>query len=164
MKALNFATMIVFGVICLFSVLTSCKPKYGAKSGSGTEQEIKAEALNSLREADRLWCQSASEFEGFMSFLDEDVVWYFCNLPPMKGRDAVRSFYQKMYENNAFTLTWTPERIDVSISGDIGYAYGTYKVISAVSSEEKQEQIGNYATVWKKQKDNSWKVVVEADY
>ena len=156
--------MIVFEVICLYSVLTSCAPKYGVKSSSGTEQDIKAEALNSLREADRLWCQSASGFEGFMSFLDEDVVWYFCSLPPLKGRDAVRSFYQKMYEDNAFTLTWTPERIDVSISGDIGYAYGTYKVLSAGSSEKKQEQNGNYATIWKKQKDNTWKVVVEADF
>ena len=108
MRTLSLTTMIAFGVICLFSVLTSCEPKHGAKSGSGTEQEIKAEALNSLREADRLWCKSASEFEGFMSFLDEDVVWYFCNLTPLKGRDAVRLFYQKMYEDNAFSLTWTP--------------------------------------------------------
>jgi ketosteroid isomerase-like protein len=164
MKAFSFSIKIVFGVICLLSVLTSCATKYGAKSGPGAEQDLKAKALNSLQEADRLWCQSASEFEGFMSFLDEDVVWYFCNLPPLKGRDAVRSFYQKMYENNAITLSWTPERIDVSISGDLGYTHGTYKFISAGSLEKKQEYNGNYATIWRKQKDNSWKVVVEADY
>lgn len=133
--------MIVFGVICLFSVLTSCAPKYGLKSSSRTEQDMKAEDLRTLREADRLWCQSASDFEGFMSFLDEDVVWYFCNMPPLKGRDAVRSFYQRIYENNAFTLTWTPERIDVSISGDMGYTHGTYKVISVGSPENKQNKL-----------------------
>ena len=164
MKTLSITKMIAFGVICLFSMLTSCATKYGVKSSSGTEQDLKTEALNSLREADRLWCQSASDFEGFMSFLDEEVVWYFCNLPPLKGRDAVRTFYQKMYEDNAFTLTWTPERIDVSISGDIGYTYGIYKFISAGSSDKKQEYNGNYATIWRKQKDNTWKVVVEADY
>jgi len=164
MKTISFTTMFAIGVMCLNSVLTSCEPKQSPKSGSGTEQEIKAEALNSLQQADRLWCQSASDFEGFMSFLDEDVVWYFCSVPPLKGREAVRSFYQKIYENNAFTLTWTPERIDVSISGDIGYAHGTYKVISAGPPEKQQEQIGNYATIWRKQKDNTWKVVLEADF
>ena len=163
MKTLRLTTMVAIGVMCLSSVLTSCELKNSPKSGSGTEQEIKAEALKSLKQADSLWCQSASDFEGFMSFLDEDVVWYFCNLPPLKGRDAVRSFYQKMYEDNPFTLTWTPERIDMSISGDIGYTYGTYKFISG-SSEKKQEYNSNYATIWKKQKDNTWKVVLEADY
>jgi ketosteroid isomerase-like protein len=163
MKTLCFTTVIAIGVISLSSVLTSCAPKIGVKSVSWTELDIKAEALRTLREADRLWCQSASDFEGFMSFLDEDVVWYFCNLAPLKGRDAVRSFYKKMYEDNPFTLTWTPERIDVSISGDIGYTYGTYKFISG-SSEKKQEYNSNYASIWQKQKDNTWKVVVEADY
>ncbi len=156
--------MIVFGVICIFSVITSCAPKYAVKSSSSTEQDKRTEALQSLKEADRLWCQSASDFEGFTSLLDENVVWYFCNMPPLKGRDAVRSFYQRIYENNAFTLTWTPERIDVSISGDMGYTHGTYKVISVGSSENKQEQIGNYATIWRKQMDSTWKVVLEADF
>ena len=164
MKTLCFTTMTLFRLICLFLVLTSCATKHGVKSSSRTEQDIKAEALRTLREADRLWCQSASDFEGFMSFLDEDVVWYFCSLPPLKGRDAVRSFYQKPYENNAFTLTWTPEKIDVSISGDIGYTHGTYIVVFASSSEKKPEQIRNYATIWRKQIDSTWKVLLEADF
>ena len=156
--------MVGCGVICLFLTLTSCITKQGVKSSSGTEQDIKEEALRTLRESDRLWCQSASDFEGFMSFLDEDVVWYFCSLPPLKGRDAVRSFYQKIYANNPFTLTRTPEKIDVSISGDIGYTYGTYKVVFASSSDKKSEQIRNYATIWRKQIDSTWKVVLEADF
>jgi ketosteroid isomerase-like protein len=137
----------------LISILISCK-----------NETPKEAALRTLREADRAWCQSASDFEGFMSFLDDDVVWYFCDFPQLKGKDAVRSVYKKMYEDKTFTFTWTPERIEVSASGDIGYAYGNYKVILANSSETQSEQIRNYATIWRKQKDTTWKVILEADF
>ena len=69
-----------------------------------------------------------------MSFLDAEVVWYFCNFPALKGKDAVYSFYKKMFEDKTFSFTWTPERIEVSNCGDMGYTYGTYKVISSGSS------------------------------
>jgi ketosteroid isomerase-like protein len=164
MKPFCLAIMILSGVISFFSLFTSCAPKYGMKSYSKTEQDIKADALRTLREADRSWCQSASDFEGFMSFLDDDVVWYFCNFPALKDKDAVRSFYKKMYEDTAFTFTWTPDRIEVSVSGDIGYDYGTYKVISANSNEQQPGKINNYATIWRKQSNSTWRVVLEADF
>jgi ketosteroid isomerase-like protein len=69
-----------------------------------------------------------------------------------------------MYEDKTFSLTWTPERIEVSASGDLGYTYGNYKVKSANSTETQSEQIHNYATIWRKQKDSTWKVILEADF
>ena len=140
-------------LFALISILISCK-----------NETTKEAALRTLSEADRAWCQSANDFEGFMSFLDEDVVWYFCNFPQLKGKDAVRSFYKKVYEDKTFSLTWTPERIEVSASGDLGYAHGTYKYKTANSTETQSEQIHNYATIWRKQKDSTWKVVFEADF
>jgi ketosteroid isomerase-like protein len=133
----------------LISILISCNNE--------TPQQA---ALRTLTEADRAWCQAASNFEGFMSYLDNDVVWYFCNYPQLKGKDAVSSVFTKMYEDKTYSLTWTPERIEVSASGDIGYAYGTYKY----STETQSEQIRNYATIWRKQKDSTWKVILEADF
>jgi ketosteroid isomerase-like protein len=65
-----------------------------------------------------------------------------------------------MYEYKNYSLTWTPERIEVSDSGDLGYAYGTYKY----STETQSEQIRNYATIWRKQKDSTCKVILEADF
>ena len=140
-------------LVSLISILISCK-----------HETLEEAALRTLRETDRAWCQSASDFEGFMSFIDDDVVWYFCNFPQLKDKDAVRSVYKKMYEDNTFTFTWTPERIEVSASGDIGYAYGNYKVKSANSTETQSEQIHNYVTIWRKQKDSTWKVILEADF
>ena len=128
-------------------------------------EDPKAEALRTLTETDLLWCQSAStNLDEFISFLDEDVVWLFCNQPKMHGKEAVRSFFIQAYENNPFTFTWTPDKIEVSNSGDFGYSYGTYSLVFLDSAEPHMEIIRDYATVWKKQSDNSWKVVLEADF
>ncbi|MBW6498462.1 MAG: DUF4440 domain-containing protein [Bacteroidales bacterium] len=128
-------------------------------------EDPKAKALRTLTETDRLWCQSAStDLNEFISFLDEDVVWLFCNYPKLQGKEAVHAFYTKAYENNPFTFTWTPDKIEVSNSGDFGYSYGTYNLVFLNDSEIQPEIIRDYATVWKKQSDNSWKVILEADF
>ena len=124
----------------------------------------KEKALRTLREADRAWCQSVSDFEKFMSFLENDVVWYNCLYPQLKGKDAVRSAFKNIFADKAFTFTWTPEQIEVSSSGDLGYTYGKYKVKYPNSTEAQSEQLHDYTTIWKKQKDSTWKVILEADF
>jgi ketosteroid isomerase-like protein len=128
-------------------------------------EDPKAEALRTLTETDRLWCQSAStDLDEFISFLDEDVVWLFCNHPKLHGKEAVRAFFIRAYENNPFTFTWTPDKIEVSNSGELGYTYGTYSLVFLGSAELQPEIIRDYATVWRKQSDDEWKVVLEADF
>lgn len=112
-------TMILSGVICNVIMFTACEPEPAKEFHSGTKQNMKTEALRTLRETDRRWCQSASTLEGFMSFLADDIVWYFCDRSPLKGKEEVRSFLKKVYEDPAYSLTWTPEQIDVSDSGDM---------------------------------------------
>jgi ketosteroid isomerase-like protein len=59
------------------------------------------------------------------------------------------------------SLTWTPVKADMAASGDLGYTYGNY-VFKSRSKEGKIEtNYGKYMSVWKKQKDGSWKVVVD---
>ena len=142
-----------FFLVFLISIFFSCK-----------KESPNEAALRTLREADRSWCKSVTDFEGFMSFLDDEVVWYFCNSPSLNGKNSVRSFFKKMYENPTSPFTWTPDRVVVSISGDMGYTYGTYKFIPTGSSEQQTEEIHNYATIWRKQMNGTWKVILEADF
>jgi len=59
------------------------------------------------------------------------------------------------------SLTWTPVKADMAASGDLGYTYGNY----VFKSKNKEGKIvtshGKYMSVWKKQKDGAWKVVVD---
>jgi ketosteroid isomerase-like protein len=59
------------------------------------------------------------------------------------------------------SLTWTPVKAEMAASGDLGYTYGTY-VFTAKNKEGKLvPSYGKYTSIWKKQKDGQWKVVVD---
>jgi ketosteroid isomerase-like protein len=58
-------------------------------------------------------------------------------------------------------LTWTPVRGDMSASGDLGYTYGNYVFTSKNKEGKTVSSYGKYMSVWKKQKDGKWKVVVD---
>ena len=59
------------------------------------------------------------------------------------------------------SLTWTPVKADMAASGDLGYTYGNY-VYTAKNKEGKPvANYGKYTSIWKKQKDGQWKVVVD---
>jgi ketosteroid isomerase-like protein len=59
------------------------------------------------------------------------------------------------------TLTWTPVKAEMATSGDMGYTYGNY----IFTARNKQGKVvvnhGKYTSIWTKQKDGQWKVVVD---
>lgn len=76
----------------------------------------------------------------------------------IKGKDAIRSYFESQTMQDV-KLEWTPDFVDVSLTGDMAYTYGHYK-FSAVDSEGNNVlSEGVFHTVWKRQKDGSWKYV-----
>ena len=59
------------------------------------------------------------------------------------------------------SLTWTPVKADMAASGDLGYTYGTYILKHKDKAGKLVTDYGKYTSIWKKQKDGSWKVVVD---
>ena len=59
------------------------------------------------------------------------------------------------------SLTRTPVHADMATSGDLGYTYGNYVFKSKDKDGKIVASYGKYVSIWKKQKDGSWKVVVD---
>ena len=59
------------------------------------------------------------------------------------------------------SLSWTPVKADMAASGDLGYTYGNYVFKHKDKSGKLITDYGKYTSIWKKQKDGSWKVVVD---
>jgi ketosteroid isomerase-like protein len=57
-------------------------------------------------------------------------------------------------------LTWRPVYADVSRSGDLGYTTGPWE-FRKNGPDDKEAVHGNFVTVWKKQADATWKVVID---
>jgi ketosteroid isomerase-like protein len=57
--------------------------------------------------------------------------------------------------------TWKPAFADVSHSNDLGYSYGTYRLMTKDTTLKTDKvETGNYYRIWKKQ-GNQWKVVAD---
>jgi len=59
------------------------------------------------------------------------------------------------------SLTWTPVKADMAASGDLGYTYGNYVFKHKDKGGKPITDYGKYTSIWKKQRDRSWKVVVD---
>lgn len=75
------------------------------------------------------------------------------------GIDALKEEYSDLERNPDVLLTWEPDYIDVSKSGDMAYTYGSYAFSKKDSLGNVNTNTGVFHTVWKRQPDGSWKYV-----
>lgn len=76
----------------------------------------------------------------------------------IKGKKAIGQWYLENPRPDQ-SLTWKPDFVDVSNSGDLGYTYGTAVFTTIDSTGAKKERIGKFHTVWKRQPNGDWKFV-----
>jgi len=70
-----------------------------------------------------------------------------------------KPYYEKL-EDAPVTLNWYPSYADISQAGDLGYTTGPWEMTDQ-SSQKRPPAYGHYFSVWKKQNDGAWKVVVD---
>jgi ketosteroid isomerase-like protein len=95
--------------------------------------------------------------KAFLYYFANDGVMLRNNLYPLQGRDSLISIFAKN-SDSAFILTWKPLFEKLSQSGDLGYTYGVY---TRTTKQSEVVSRGIYATIWAKQKDGSWKFVLD---
>lgn len=78
------------------------------------------------------------------------------------GLDSITTYYAKNKPTSGTeTLSWKPDFVDVSSSGDLAYTYGKATYTYTDSLGVTKEYPGTFHTVWKRQKDGSWKYVYD---
>lgn len=96
--------------------------------------------------------------EAFAYYADSNAVIKRANDTLITGKEEIRKFYSDDFYKAA-SVTWSPDFIDVSEKGDMAYTYGKYLWQSKDSTGKPIEFKGVFHTVWKKQKDGSWRYV-----
>ena len=142
-----FASMIL-------SVHLACNPKPSDAQILHWKEEIRQteQAFSALSEKEGM-------ATAFLAYAAEDAV-LMRNNKLIKGYDAIEDrFKANPVVPSAATLTWEPDFVDVSGSGDLGYTYGTYTLVTTDSLGNNSTSTGVFHTVWKRQEDGSWKFV-----
>jgi ketosteroid isomerase-like protein len=143
--------ILVVAVVLLFA---SCKLK--------RDKEDKADAFAKMEmmDADRAFskmCEEKGMKAAFIEYLDSNGVLLRPNHLPIAGADAVDFLIQ---QNDAdFTMSWEPKNGVIARSGELGYTYGIY----ALRPSAKDTILyGTYVSIWKKEKNGSWKYVLDS--
>ena len=97
---------------------------------------------------------------GFVSFFDEGGTILPKGGDPVVGKDRLRPVFEKIWSTPGYSLEWTPLKAVLARGGDLGYTYGTY-VRKFQRDGQTQTETGKYVTIWKKQRDGKWKVVLD---
>lgn len=96
--------------------------------------------------------------DAFYYFADENAVILRENDTLISGKENIKVYYTKKNPANA-SVKWTPDFIDVSDCGTLGYSYGKYTWTIKDEDGKVTEYKGVFHTVWKKQTDGTWKYV-----
>lgn len=116
-----------------------------------------------IMKADADFAQSVAQRnrEQFLSFIADVTTFNGGSASELHGRDAVMKEWADFFDPNGPTLSWTPSRGDVVGAGDLGYTTGRSLVRAKGPTGVVTERRGEYLTVWRKQRDGSWKVVFD---
>jgi uncharacterized protein (TIGR02246 family) len=98
--------------------------------------------------------------KAFATWFAEDGVSLGNGQPPVHGREAIAK--QATWSAKDYQLLWTPTDAVMSPGGDMGYTWGHYEGHSRDTDGNAKVTNGRYLTIWRKQADGSWKVVLDS--
>jgi uncharacterized protein (TIGR02246 family) len=118
-----------------------------------------------IRAASADWSKAAQakDLDKAVSFYAEDSAYFVDKGAMVKGKNSIGMVWKDMLAQPGPGLSFQASYVEVARSGDLGYEYGTYSLVSEEKKGKPKTEIGKYVTVWKKQKDGAWKVAVDID-
>jgi ketosteroid isomerase-like protein len=140
-------------ILVLFLFIMSCTPKSETKNLT----YIKLQIVKTEKDFEKLVAEKGPA-EGFYQFADSTAVIKREHDTLIVGKANIKKYYSdKKYQN--ISVTWSPDAVTVSDGGDMASSYGKYVWTSKDASGKEEISKGVFHTVWKKQKDGSWKYI-----
>ncbi len=94
--------------------------------------------------------------KAFMTYAAEDAVLMRNDKLVIGKKNLAVQFENQASKLMDENLSWKPDFVDVSASGDLGYTYGHFTYSYTDSTGTIMESSGVFHTVWKRQADGSW--------
>lgn len=122
------------------------------------KQVVPSTDTKEIMEADKAFsamCAEKGMEAAFVAFAADDVVKLQNRQKTIMGKKELIESFKRNVGDAQFKFTWEPLKADVF--GDIGYTYGRATLPFPDSTGLSKIIYIDYITVWKKQKDGTWK-------
>ena len=141
----------------IFFIIIGLALSCSKKTETQKQDTLKAEVFKAEADFKNL-SQSKGIAEAFYTFADSNAVIKRENDTLIQGKENIKNYYSNPKFQKA-SVTWKPDFVAVSNDGSMAYTYGKYVWTVTDSIGKKKDFKGLFHTVWKKQKDGSWKYV-----
>jgi ketosteroid isomerase-like protein len=112
--------------------------------------------LRAVVESERNFARAAIERgirESFLQFFADDSIIFAPE--PKNGK-----IFYTSYEDKGRKLIWQPIFATISSSGEVGVTTGPWELKKS-AADQTAIAFGQFVSIWRKQADNSWKVIVD---
>ncbi len=133
-----------------------------ASSGCAQRVDVAFEQAT-LFNRDTEWSRAAEgkDVGAILSYVADDAIFFPPDGPMLRGKEIIRSFWSELAGTPGFSLSWEATDAVVSSAGDMGYTYGIALVTRKDEEGDTDTERTKYVTIWKKQSNGSWQVVVD---
>lgn len=152
--------------VAALSLLCACQPTPRVdreNSSPGEVRPLSPADQEGIRAADLSFAAAANagNLDGVIAVYADDASLLPPNLPPHKGRDAIRKFWGGFL--GAYTARFEVNSETVEGRGDLAYNLGHYKLTATPKAKGPPpiEEDGKFVEILKRQADGSWKYVVD---
>jgi ketosteroid isomerase-like protein len=149
----TFLIVLVAALLIVIIAVPNTRPlaSASAKATADTLRQLEGEFMKAAAERGSA---------GYMSYYADDAVEVPNGGPIIQGKVNIAKGMGFLDQKDNH-LTWTPVGADISASADLGYTYGTFEFRSKDKDGKPVIDHGKYTSIWKKQQDGSWKVVLD---
>ena len=151
MKSFLIALVAAVSIVIIAAPNTRPLASASAKDTADTLRQLEAEFMKAAAEHGS---------QGYLSYYADDSVELPNGAPIIQGKINIAKTMGFLDQKDNH-LTWTPVGADISASADLGYTYGTFEFRSIDKDGKPVVDHGKYTSIWKKQKDGSWKVALD---
>jgi len=150
---IRFSMLVV--AVAILAFMWGCAPQPAPDTREADERAIREIEIEGSKAA------AAKDMERYMSFIADDAVEFEPGKPMDTGKEAIRKGIDAFFAIPGASLTFQTAKVVVARGGDLAYTYGTYAMTMNDAKGKPVNDKGKYVTVYGKQPDGKWKVVVD---
>jgi ketosteroid isomerase-like protein len=116
-----------------------------------------------LMQLDRDFDKSTTEngVDGWVAYFAPNGSMLSDTSKPIIGADEIRKAMEPAFKDSSFSLRWHPVKAEMLMPGILGYTVGRWERLRKNKEGKLMKSTGSYTSIWKKQPDSSWKIVLD---
>jgi uncharacterized protein (TIGR02246 family) len=144
----NFNSLLVYFLLALMSI--SCTSKQNEKTDIN-------QLMSAISENDDAW--NTLDVNKIVGMFAENGTVLNNNSEMLRGREAIRKSFE--IEPKYEKLEFKRDKVEVKMEGNMAYEIVNQIVTFKLKEQESQTILNKYIHIWEKQKDGSWKVLID---